>query len=102
VENAGRGGGVYGVFLRPRSGHWGAFWRCPVEGLNLPHFNEEAIEMAAMGRLHNVRLQKHLSRCLKCTARVVEHRAWIAALRCALSTRLHPSDVLAVKKSGFL
>lgn len=47
-----------------------------------------------MGRLHDVRLQKHLNRCPKCAPRVLEHRAWIAALKCALSMGLHPIDAL--------
>jgi hypothetical protein len=54
-----------------------------------------------MGRLADVKLQKHLSPCPKCAARVFEHRAWIAALKFALPMRLHPIDVLTFKKSGF-
>jgi hypothetical protein len=53
-----------------------------------------------MGRLHDAKLQKHLNRCLKCSARVLELRAWIAALKCALAMRLNPSDVLTVKKKN--
>jgi anti-sigma factor RsiW len=53
-----------------------------------------------MGRLHDARLQRHLDGCPKCTAGVVEHRAWIAALNDGLSSLLNLIGVLALKENG--
>lgn len=78
----------------------GVHCRCPAEGYPLPHLNEEAIELAAMGRLHDAKLQQHLSVCASCTKRVAGHRAWISALKCALSLFVYPADVPAPRRNG--
>ena len=62
----------------------------------MPHFSDEAIELAAMGRLHNSELQKHLDECPECTGRVAEHCGWIATLKSGLLC-FTPLDVMAMK-----
>jgi hypothetical protein len=68
------------------------------EGHYLPHFSEEAIELAAMGRLRSENLQTHLDQCSECTDRVAEHRAWIATLKYGLIT-FNPIEVFALIES---
>jgi hypothetical protein len=72
--------------------------RFPVEDLTMRHFSKEAIERSAMGMLQNIKLERHLDRCLGCAKRIEKHRAWIAMLKHGLSEYLTSLDVLALQK----
>ena len=49
------------------------------------HFDEVAVDLAAMERLDDSRLLQHLRECQVCAEVVAERRAWIALLTYGLS-----------------